>query len=568
MEEHNSTDRSSGRRAKLLGYLLIGLASVLLYARTINYSFIWDDQFVVVQNPAIRSISSIHRYFTDSGTYAAGLPFPTYRPLVTLSYLADYQVSHLKSWFYHVHNVLLHALNACLVFWLLQQLLALSKRSAPTQGEYIAAICGTLVWAAHPVSTETVAWIKSRDELQCTFFYLLALGLLFSGLLRDRVSPTRIALITSALVCSLLSKEMAASYPLVLCLTWLFFGRNTGRKGLITTLSVSVACVVAYMIIRTRIVGATAQVPYMAGGFYHEMLTMTRASARYVRLAVAPGQLLSDYSGFFDVIRSPLQPAFVLSALLVALTLALAYVARRRVPLISYGICLFWITLLPVSNIISTMQYLAERFMYLPLFGLACVVTGGVQWLLAPLTESTTDSAAFFKQPRVRSVMLAAVLILAAEVYATSARLTVWKDPLSFHERIYRDSRPSSRITSEYAVTLFNAGLFAEALPVYRDLVQSRARDADDPMTLSAEESYGICLMLTNHMDEGLSWSLHVLEHEPGRVNTLRHVAFYYECKGDTAKALEYLQRALSYDRKNAAVQSRIAEIRRKSGVK
>lgn len=123
--EETSPLEGRSRWPLLLAWLVTALTALALYAQTVTFQFVWDDKIFVQRNPAIRSWSYAPRYFTDGSTYAADFFSGMYRPMRNLSYLVDYQIAGMQPWFFHAHNVVLHAACACVALWTLLRLCSL-----------------------------------------------------------------------------------------------------------------------------------------------------------------------------------------------------------------------------------------------------------------------------------------------------------------------------------------------------------------------------------------------------------------------------------------------------------
>ncbi len=549
-----SSADSASRRTSWLLVLLTALLAAAPYGIALFHGFVWDDVFVVVENPHIRSARWIPRIFADARTYASGLFFPTYRPLVTLGYMADHGLGGLNPVLFHLHNVALHALNTALAAGILLRLLRLSGSSAEGRLPLVVSCVAALVWALHPVQTEVVAWVKSRDELQCALFVFIAFLVFLDGVRRSRISPVRAASIALILLLALLSKETAAAFLLALPLCWWLLprARVRGFAGLCGLCAGSLA---VYLLLRWFALGQIRQTGYLAGGFWPQMLTMVRVAVRYLRLAVAPGDQTSDYSGFFEIQRSPFAMPVLFSGVLLVAVLAAAFAARVRQPLVSLGILWFGAFLLPVSNIIPTMQFLAERFLYIPLLGLGMLVAA----LMSAFLSAGMSPKEIIRRRRLAGVL--AAVVLAAELAATSLRLPVWKDDLSLFADAYAHAPSSRRITWQYAVALFNAGHFERALPLYRDLARDMPDTARDQISTEAVTGYGICLMMTGSLEEGVRQTRRAMGMVPDSAAPLRHLAFYHERKGDLKAALEANREALKRAPDDSRIAAKVAEI-------
>jgi len=137
-----------------LGSSLIVLLTMTAYLPALRCGFVWDDDAYVTENQALRSMSGLGRIFFEPKAT------PQYYPLTFTSFWAEYHVWRLRPFGYHLVNVLLHALNAVLLWWVL--------RALKVPGSWWAAA----IFALHPVAVESTAWIAERKNvLSCLFFY-------------------------------------------------------------------------------------------------------------------------------------------------------------------------------------------------------------------------------------------------------------------------------------------------------------------------------------------------------------------------------------------------------------
>ncbi len=221
------------RRHVLIG-LVIGLVTFAVFSSGLKAGFVqWDDDINIYANPHHGGLqwSRIVWMFTDVQYVRY------YAPLSWLGLSVIYEFSGLKPLGYHLAGLLLHCLNAGLVYLLLRQLLqrALSPPRNPPPGRAIAWACaaGTFVWAAHPMRVEVVTWATG-------FSYNLALlFLLISALCHARrgeaessakIQTGLYAISFLAFVASLLSYPIGLGYPLALII-WDLYLAGPGRRG-------------------------------------------------------------------------------------------------------------------------------------------------------------------------------------------------------------------------------------------------------------------------------------------------------------------------------------------------
>lgn len=133
--------------------LLVALA----YLPALHGQFIWDDDFHVLKNAALRSLNGLWRIWFEPGATQQ------YYPLTYSCFWIDYHLWGLNPPPYHAENILLHALNALLVWRLLRRL--------GVPGAWL----GAALFALHPVCVESVAWVSERKNTLSGFFFLMSL---------------------------------------------------------------------------------------------------------------------------------------------------------------------------------------------------------------------------------------------------------------------------------------------------------------------------------------------------------------------------------------------------------
>lgn len=193
--------------------LLAAGAGFVLYAATLRFGFVWDDAIVLFQQlPFFHSLADVLVPPPDIVDFQGAY----YRPVVTLSYLLDRSVWGTGPFGFHFSVVLVHALNAALV-----TLLALRLFGDGREGRQGALAAG-VIFAAHPIHTESVAWIAGRSDPLATACVLMACLLWF----RPGRSGASTVTAAALLLLGTLAKETAIGMAAVL-----FVGDRLGIAG-------------------------------------------------------------------------------------------------------------------------------------------------------------------------------------------------------------------------------------------------------------------------------------------------------------------------------------------------
>jgi protein O-mannosyl-transferase len=349
------------------GLLLLGL---LLYWPSLKGPFVLDDFDLMEVFSAVR-VGDWH------GLRRTG------RPLLMLSYVLNHRLAGgFHPYGFHLTNVLLHGLNAILLWRFLALLFApgrLDKHVTAALRPLL--IYGVpLLFLTSPIETESVAYISSRSEILAVTFYLLALVVFASSLRESRPWLTAVLVIVFSGAAALTKQDKVTLPFVILLLDYLLLAGTDWRrlkKNLPTYGLFAVGLVVAYWrVIRPFLFADSA-------GFGLDwksyLFTQCRMFFLYLRLLLVPVGLNLDR----DIAPShSLGEHFAWLGLLGIVLLAAAVIRyHRRFPVIAFGALFFVVTLAP-SAVYPKLDFAAERWLYLPSIGfyLACLV---VLYLLA-----------------------------------------------------------------------------------------------------------------------------------------------------------------------------------------
>jgi protein O-mannosyl-transferase len=205
------------RQRILLCGIVVFLLTFLFYSPILRYGYVnWDDGLLITNNPTIQKLDGPHvvNLFT---TFECG----SYTPLSRLSLAIDWRIWNADPRGIHFTSLILHSLNAALVFIL--ALLIFRRVSGATSshgtGILLTAAAGALVFAIHPLKVESVAWASERRDVLCGFFALLStITYLKYASQSDEPGERRrylFPLTYLLFLASLLSKAMSVGLPLV-----------------------------------------------------------------------------------------------------------------------------------------------------------------------------------------------------------------------------------------------------------------------------------------------------------------------------------------------------------------
>ena len=397
---------------------IIVLAVVAVYGGTLHYPFVFDDSHAIVNNPYITSLGHIPEYFIRTAENAARIHHSGYRPLWYLSLAVNYALGGLYTTGYHVFNIAVHIANSVLVF-----IIALALLDKRVDYPGMAALFAGLLFALHPLQTESVTYTSSRSASMAAFFYLSA----FYVYLRSREGyRLTIAAVALLLILALLSKENAVSLPAVLLLYGLSFrrGRQPYRPVVVTAL---VVCV--YTAFRFYIAGLNPGQTFPRGLTTHWM-TEAYVVPMYILRVFFPSSLNMDH--YIIPVGSVSDPRFFVSVIfLFALAYAL-YRLFRYDRLAGFLAAWFFITISP-ETMVPIADFMAERRTYLPIAGVT--ILGG--YLAGRLGAG--------RPARARAVIGICTATLVFLGVATLSRNSAWSSEMSIWEDTVVKSPDSPR---------------------------------------------------------------------------------------------------------------------------
>jgi tetratricopeptide (TPR) repeat protein len=338
--------------------LFPALLAFLLYLPSIAFDFALDDQFQILENPALTSIADSLRTPLYPGTL--------YRPITQLSYALEIRFGVGSAAEMHLVNIALHALATLLVTLLLRRLLGLR----------VGLLTG-LLFAMHPLHTEVVANISGRSELLSAVFVLGALLVSSSVTLSLRIVAP--CLILFGLLAGG-AKESGAVLPLLVLLCG--YQRTASLRPHLAASFASLLGVLLYLLVRVLVLGELTIAreaihfvdnPLVAqSGFQRALLGLTLLG-KYLCLHAMPLQLSADYS--YSHLLPPTLGGSSLEwasyAVLLAATLVLSLNRHSQYTQTRFAIAWFLLAFLPTSNIFFPIGTIfAERLSYLPGIGI------------------------------------------------------------------------------------------------------------------------------------------------------------------------------------------------------
>lgn len=447
------TDPPAGLPAPVAA-LVLAVLVLLSLGSSLRGGFVWDDGPLIVDNRQLRSPDALTEIVTTS-FWETGDRHDRFRsffrPLISLSFLADFRIWGPRPFGFHLTNLLAHVVCCWLVYRIL-----LDERVGAWP-----ALAGGALFAVHPVHVESVAWISGRTDLVCAAFFLGAFLVHRRAVATGRVGARLAAPLLFAL--ALAAKEMAATLPLVLVADGLLDGSGAAPRVRLRRAAASVwpylVVLVLYAIARNAVLGGGGGPPLFTLDPAAHLATALFVLARYCLLLLLPLGLDAHYP--YQAAESLLALPVLVGAGILAVVVGAAVRFGRAEPRVPFWI--LWI-LAGLAPVMAFGRFgdvlLADRFLYLPSVGLAAILALALRGLMR-------------FEPRWRRRVLGAVALLVLLLGAASPRrVGVWRDDLTLFADMLRTSPHSALVRGNLGLAHYHRAEYRAAIEELRKALE------------------------------------------------------------------------------------------------
>ena len=354
----HSTFSAKERWWLIAGFALLGF--VAYGASLSNIFVVWDDNYTIVFNPIVRSLSpwGIWRAFTSFDP-------ELYVPLTVISYQFNYALAGNYPPAFHLVSLLLHIGNAILVAFLAEKLL---------ERKWIAVICG-IVFLIHPLNVEAVAWASARKDVLSTLFFLLSILFYLRSCSNEKLETKNytqhraLSLGLLFFLLGLLSKAMVLTLPVVLLLIdWV--RRRPLNRQLFTEKLPYFALSIVFGIIALFGKQDVTETMTLA----QKILMAGKSTVFALEKFFVPAKLsvLYPHPGTIDA-----SPDFLIPMSIVAILLCIAIAHIRQTRWTFFGIAFFLVTIFPTFFNFTKggeIYVFSDRYAYVPMIGLLLLI--------------------------------------------------------------------------------------------------------------------------------------------------------------------------------------------------
>ena len=554
------------RIATFWSIALLAVVGCLVYANTLNVPFHFDDE-VNIQHEALK----LEALDKEQVLRALGGGALVARPVSNFSFALNYFIGENRVQGYHLVNIFIHVCAGIFLFLLLRATLTLAPNRDRYPRAMAIALMAALIWAVHPLGTQSVTYIVQRMNSMAAMFFVLALLLYVKGRQRQLAAERRQSALPAwawflaSAVAGLLavgSKEIAATLPFFIFLyEWYFFqdlrwtwlrGKLLWLAGVLTAI-LGLAFAYTNGMLLDKILNSCSNRDFT---ILERVLTQFRVIIHYLTLLIYPNpdRLALDYD--FPVSTSLLSPLTTLYSLLGLLALlVLAVLLARRERLLSFCMLWFFGNLLIESSVIC-LEIIFEHRTYLPSMFLILLVVA--------LAYRISNNHRLVALPLALLIALLACWTWERnKVWQTSE--TLWTDSVRKHhgkarpyvnlgnalmeigklaeaEKAFKRSLvidPEAQIAhSNLAGLLFRQGREEEAGVHYQEAVRLK------PDFVAARVGFGTYLRKRGEYQAAVEQFRAALSVTPGNTTVNKNLGNALLRAGNPKEALQYLQKA------------------------
>jgi len=460
---------------------ILGFVTIL-YSNHFENAFHFDDSHVIVSNPYIKDLSKAPQFFKDASTFSSLPQNQTYRPLLTLLFSVDYQLSKgLNPRWFHIDSFLWFLLTLISIFLVTKQLFLKSNFSKNLifASPFIAA-----AWFGfHTANAETVNYISARSDLFSGFAVV-------SSLMLWIYLPTvrKFGFFLIPFIAGIFAKEQTVMFlPIFLAYLWLFEEKKSFSELLSVKNRSALKNVLAksWVLILLSIIGGILVVKmashtFTPGGTNRGMymLTQTWVLCRYFIAFFIPSNLSADSD--WILINNPFDERIIIGSLVLIsmVILIFKWSKSEKYRPISFGLAWFLFALMPTS-VVPLAEVTNDHRMFFPFIGLAIAFVWGIALLANKIHKNKIGKTILF---------LSLFCLLAANGVGVVQRNKVWKSDESLWLDVTQKSPGNGRGWMNYGLTQMQKGNLDSAYHCYN---QALVRAPQYP---TLHINMGICL--------------------------------------------------------------------------
>ncbi len=515
-----------------------------LYVNTIKHEYVLDDVGAITGNEFVtQGISGIPKILSVGMWHFDNVNLGYYRPLSMITFAIENQFFPGNPHVSHLGNVILYAMTG---FFLCMLLMNMFKNFNPVFSFIV-----TLLFIAHPIHTEVVANIKSRDEILAFLNLIIGTFLLLLAYKEQKTNFKLLALSCVFYYLALVSKESAMTGLLIAPLAIFFTSNLTIKQSLIKAIPFALM-ILLFQVHKFEVLGSLqgqipkdiVNYPYAEAGT--KLPTTFLIFTQCIRMIIFPHPLTYDYS-YNQIPAGTFASAGVLFGFLTAA--ALAYFSfkglLKKSPL-AFGVLIFCATLAPaLAFVFLRGGIFAERFLYAPSLGFSIATV----WLTGIVFKAENFRLENIRSYNMPIACLSVVFILYS--FKTITRNPVWHDNLSLFSTDVNTSPNSCQVRRHYGSELINLGIAKKDTKEKTDYFNQGAAQLKDALRINphfgdAFFKLGVAYQTVNYnKDSAIYYYTRAIQEAPGYAISYNNMGILYESLGKNELASYYYNKAV-----------------------
>ncbi|HEY6837185.1 MAG TPA: tetratricopeptide repeat protein, partial [Geobacteraceae bacterium] len=509
--------------------LLLVVVTLLVFGNSLANGFVWDDVVYIVRSDFVKKFDlwRVLSSFTSESVIE-------YFPLRDITVMLDYAIWKGQPFGFHLTNLFFYCLNGVAAYVLAREATLLLHRDDSSGAAAFlptAALLSGVLFAVHPIHCEVVDAVFNRGALLAGLFSFAA-SVFFLRFLRREGEGLKAY--GGALLCfllALLSKHYVIILPLLLAFFVLVAGgaswRSRRASTVLSLVPFFLLSVLFYVLFKTIALRTGMLSPELVRlGASNLGTTIAKAIQIpffYLKMLVVP----VGFSAVYDIPFSPslFSAATILPLLAYVVIVAVAIRVRRIFPELLFGFGWFLITLIPVLNFFNSTPVVADRYVYIPSFGLIYVAATALARLVAGR--------------RALPVLSFSVLLVVVLGGLALRQNTVWKNSVSLWSDVIRKFPTQDGAYVNLGTAYFDQGDNEKALVNYR-----KAEELSDGnfMAISSE---GAVYLRRGEYQAAIDCFRRALSFDEEYLDANFSLASVYERLGNHEKAIYHYNRVL-----------------------
>jgi protein O-mannosyl-transferase len=425
--------------------LIVGVVGVLLYANTYHHGYAIDDEVAINLNQNVqKGFSGISGIFKQDFWEFLNQKSGYYRPLPLMTFAIEHEFFDNNPAVSHAGNIVLYGITGFFVFLLLQKWFRSTNQ--------LLLLLISLLFISHPIHTEVVANIKSRDEILSSLFLLLTLYTF--DIYFDTKKAKYLIISCLAMYLAYLSKESAIIGLGLIALVAFTFKNQNISKSIISIIPFLIVTAIFFFQKVSMLGSLSGNIdknltvyPYFMEKT--QFLSTFKLFAYYLKMCFMPYPLLHDYS-YNQIPSGKVSDIITLAGL--AIFGGIVYLIFKNLShrnWLFFGLTFFMFTIFPaLAFTLSRGGIFAERFLYFPLLGILILLVFSLNTISQkPVNQDVSENL----QKSNFLLVIFSIIVIAGFSYLTIKRNPAWKDNFALNQADIEHGAENAMIQLHYA---------------------------------------------------------------------------------------------------------------------